>query len=244
MATAMLRVVARSRSGAYNNVGPPLPSALWIDQTPRIFKEMVVTKNVAVLLPLVLIAAGACAAGLPSAQPKPKSAAGPQYSDKGELQRPTDFRTWVFVGSNIGLGYKKKAPKEKERHPAAGIGDFHNVYINPEAYEHYVKTGKFPDRTMLVMDVYESKERDPQDIVAKGYFPGNQLQIEVAVKNSMRPDSSKTDWAYYVFPANQSTAKAFPDGACYQCHRKHADDDNVWTQFYPTLRMHKKAPAK
>ena len=169
---------------------------------------------------------------------------GPQYNEKGELKRPADYRSWVFVGSNLGLEYRKevsetsRSENERRKQP----GDFHNVYINPEAYEHYQRTGKFPDRTMLVMDVYEAKEKEPKNIVSHGFFPGNQLHIEMAVKNSRRPDGSKTDWAYYAFPTNQSTAKAFPDSACYQCHLKHAEDDNVWVQFYPSLHLYKKTP--
>jgi acetyl esterase/lipase len=161
------------------------------------------------------------------------------------LKRPGDHRAWVFVGSNIGIQYRKDVSEttdpEKVRRKEKEIGDFHNVYINPQAYEHYTRTGKFPDKTMLVMDVYEAKDKEPKNIVSKGYFPGNQLHVEVAVKNSKRPDGSKTDWAYYAFPPNQPTAKAFPDSACYQCHLQHADDDNVWVQFYPTLRVHAQA---
>jgi hypothetical protein len=171
------------------------------------------------------------------------AAAEPQYNDKGELKRPADYRRWVFVGSNIGLEYRNDVSEtsqpDKERRKR--IGNFHNVYIDAEAYEHYLRTGKFPDRTMLVMDVYEAQENEPNSIVAKGLFPSRQLRIEIAVKNSRRPDGSKTDWAYYDFPMNQPTAKAFPDTACYQCHLKHAEDDNVWVQFYPSLRLHKKA---
>ncbi len=183
------------------------------------------------------------APGLQSGEPRPNLAE-PQYNEKGELKRPADYRAWVFVGSNLGLQYRKERPEttdpQKERRKEEESGGFHNVYINAEAYEHYKRTGKFPEKTMLVMDVYEAKEKEPKNIVSKGFFPGNQLHFEVAVKNSMRPDGSKTDWAYYAFPPNQATAKAFPDSACYQCHLKHADDDNVWVQFYPTLRMHKK----
>ena len=125
------------------------------------------------------------------------------------------------------------------------MGDFHNVYINPEAYEAYIKSGKFPDKTVLVMDVYKAMDREPKGIVSRGYFPGEQRSIEVAVKNNNRPDGSKTDWAYYAFlnPSKATTARAFPDIACYQCHRKHASDDNVWVQFYPTLRNGKKGSA-
>jgi hypothetical protein len=182
---------------------------------------------------------------LPSRESRLPSAI-PRYNEKGELKRPSDYRSWVFVGSNIGLQYRKDVSERSQPKKEGGKerGDFHNVYINAEAYEHYARTGEFPDPTMLVMDVYEAKEKEPKDIVSKGFFPGKQLQIEIAVKNSMRPDGSKTDWAYYAIPASQSTAKAFPDSACYQCHLKHAEDDNVWVQFYPSLRMHKKARDK
>ena len=174
----------------------------------------------------------------------------PEYDAKGNLKLPTDFRTWVFVGSNLGLGYRKDAAettrREQQRHRDSKVGDFHNIYINPEAYEHYLKTKKFPEKTVLVMDVYESKEKEPQNIVSRGYFPGKQLQVEVAVKNSNHPDGSKTDWAYYAFedPAKPKPAKAFEDADCYQCHKQHADDDNVWVQFYPILRGQKKSRDK
>src|SRR5262245_37854742 len=116
--------------------------------------------RLALPLSFACLAVALQAAPLPSQGQPPRPVTGPQYNDKGELLRPTDYRTWVFVGSNIGLQYKKdapaKAPKEKDQYKATPIGNFHNVYINPEAYEHYVKTGKFPDRTVLVMDVYEA----------------------------------------------------------------------------------------
>jgi len=173
----------------------------------------------------------------------------PQYDGNGDLKRPTDFQTWVFVGANLGLRYRKDVQnishREQDRQKGTASGDFHNVYIRPESYEQYLKSGTFPDLTVLVMDVYEAKERDQQDIVAKGLFPGAQRSVEVAVKNSKRPDGSKTDWAYYVFdPPTQKTAKAFPDRACNDCHRKHASVDNVWVQFYPVLRAEEKAREK
>ncbi len=183
----------------------------------------------------------------PSGSP-PRTATGPQYNDAGELKRPTDFQTWVFVGSNLGLEYDEKAAKEKPpakdaSKPAKG-GNFHNVYINPEAYAQYVKTGKFPEKTVLILDIFKAEEREPGNIVSEGLFPGAASGLAVAVKNSARPDGSQTNWAYYDFGLESKTAKAFPDKACYDCHLKHADDDNVWVQFYPTLRKHREARAK
>jgi hypothetical protein len=176
-----------------------------------------------------------------------KSPTAPEYDADGKLKLPADFRTWVFVGSSIGLDYRpdvaanttrEQKPDEKKR-----VGDFHNVYINPEAYREYMETGRFPDKTVLVMDVYKSEDKEPQNIVQGGHYSGANRSVEVAVKNSNRPDGSKTEWAYYAFlsPKSIKTAKAFKDSSCFDCHMKHANDDNVWVQFYPVLRDFKKA---
>src|SRR5262245_52124694 len=199
------------------------------------------------LLLLLAVAGAAClTADTRPPAAAPARSAGPEYAAKGALKRPADFRTWVFVGANLGLSYHKdaaKEPREADRPKGTAPGNFHNVYIRPESYAEYLKTGQFPDQTVLVMDVYEAKERDAKGIVSKGLFPGAHRQFEVAVKNSNRPDGSKTNWAYYAFdPPTRETAKAFPDAACYDCHLKHADVDNVWVQFYPVLRPQEDTP--
>ena len=202
-------------------------------------------------LGLLLLLVITCAVALTArsqAIPAPQArSTAPEYDEKGDLKRPTDFRRWVFVGADLGLRYHKDVPDAKTRENDLPKndkpGEFHNVYIQPEAYEHYLKTGKFPDPTVLVMEVFEAKERDAKGIVSGGFFPGAQRRVEVAVKNSKRPDGSKTDWAYYDFDKpTKATASAFRDAACYDCHLKHADVDNVWVQFYPTLRDRAEKP--
>ncbi|HLJ09819.1 MAG TPA: cytochrome P460 family protein [Planctomycetaceae bacterium] len=174
----------------------------------------------------------------------PRAAAVPQYTADGELKRPTDYRTWVFVGANMGLEYRDddaKDPPPRKDQAHVKVGNFHNVYINPESYRHYMKTGEFPQKTMLVLDIYKGEKGDPKSVVAEGLFPGNESGFAMAVKNSARPDGSTTDWAYYDFGVDKQSAKALPDRACYDCHLQHANEDNVWVQFYPTLRKSRQA---
>jgi hypothetical protein len=161
----------------------------------------------------------------------------PQYTETGELKRPTGYEKWIFVGSNLGIEYRKDGqPVEAEDAKAAPTGNFHNVYINPEAYDHYVRTGDFPEPTIFVLDIFKARPGEPRKVVSHGLFPAEFDSMAVAVKNSRRPDGSTTPWAYYDFSGKQQTAKAFADAACYQCHAEHASDDHVWVQFYPTLR--------
>lgn len=177
----------------------------------------------------------------------------PQYTKEGQLIRPENYRTWIFAGSDLGIRYSAEAAARKqdnqEKTSGAGAGvdsaevvhDFHNIYINPEAYEHYSRTGKFPEKTMFALDIYEAKKREPQGIVDQGYYEAAPIGFLMAVKNSARPDGSKTPWAYYIFQFNSSplkkSAAAQPDASCFKCHLEHGNDDNVWVQFYPTLRL-------
>ena len=39
------------------------------------------------------------------------------------------------------------------------------------------------------------------------------------------------------------TAKAFNKRVCFACHNEHAQDDNVFVQFYPVLRKVKEGDS-
>ena len=69
-----------------------------------------------------------------------------QFEGKDTLLRPVGYREWVFVGSSLGLRYNQNAG---EKSPSKSE-PYHNVYINPEAYREYSKSGKLPDGTLVV----------------------------------------------------------------------------------------------
>jgi hypothetical protein len=171
----------------------------------------------------------------------------PKYSGD-KLLFPDGFRSWMFVGSNLGLVYKG------EPGPGAGMAAFHNVYITPEGYTGFRETKTaFPDPTTLVIDIYSADKKEPHNILAKGVYNGAQHGALVAVKNSGRPPGpagEKTIWAYYIFPDISqpgASAEAQPDKpgknesvSCVECHKQNGLVDNVWVQFYPVLRDLKK----
>jgi hypothetical protein len=160
----------------------------------------------------------------------------PKY-DGDKLLFPDGFRTWMFVGSNLGLVYKG------EPGPGAGKPAFHNVFITPEGYTGFRDTKTaFPDRTILVIDIYSAANKEPHHILAKGVYNDKQSGALVAVKDSARPpgpNGEKTIWAYYIFPDISkpgASAAAQPDANCEACHKKNGLVDHVWVQFYPVLR--------
>ncbi len=153
-------------------------------------------------------------------------AAEPQYVSKAVMKIPQGYRDWVFVGSNLGIGYSEAKPTDTKQ--------FKNIYITPEAFRAYKATGRFPDKTMLVMEIYEAATQ--AEPAKTGSFEGKYIGIEVAVKDRRAVDEV---WAYYTFFANGkplAQAKAFPKAACHDCHAKHGTVDNTFVQFYPRLR--------
>jgi hypothetical protein len=180
------------------------------------------------------------ASGLPA---QSQNSDEPRYAPGGDLLLPNGFDTWVFVGSNLGLSYTPDAAAAAATPPPrAPRQEFHNVSVNKAAYDYFSANGRFPERTVLVMQVFEAADKEPRGVLASGVFNGPRVGLEVAVKNAARPDGKTTPWAYYNFtdPSDRSkvlaSATAFPDEVCANCHQRHASIDNVWVQFYPALR--------
>jgi hypothetical protein len=156
----------------------------------------------------------------------------PKYAGSDKLVKPTGWRQWMFVGANYGMGY---APGENIDNPKPKPGTFHNIYLQPEAFEHFSRTGEFPEKTMLIMEVV--KPGTHASINKRGIFQDQQVGIEVALKDSSRfPDK----WAYFNFIGEGgkqlNEAPAFKKDACWKCHNAHGAKDNVFAQFYPVLR--------
>lgn len=155
----------------------------------------------------------------------------PKYDDQGQLIRPTDYDDWVFLGASLGLSYDERTGHRD------GPGLFLNVYMQPEAFREYARTGYFPDKTIFVMEAYEPAEKEGDDSINKGGFYEDKLvAIEVALKDNERFDLS---WGYFNFTSPRGVidkAKPMPQQFCWNCHAENGADDNVFTQFYPVLR--------
>ena len=68
-----------------------------------------------------------------------------KFDRQGNLLRPEGYREWIYVGTPL-------TPNELNP-PAAAFPEFHNVYIDPDSYAHYKKTGKFRQGTILVKEL-------------------------------------------------------------------------------------------
>jgi hypothetical protein len=154
----------------------------------------------------------------------------------GQLVRPTDYRSWVFVGAPV-------TPNDMNGGKAP-FPEFHNVYIDPVSYQEYKQTGKFRDGTILVKELLSVGGKEATS--GKGYFQGAFIGLEAELKSSQHFPQEPGNWAYFSFTHKDGAtlkkkAKAFPTASCNACHAAAAKDDFVFMQYYPVLGAAKNA---
>ncbi|HLJ17200.1 MAG TPA: cytochrome P460 family protein [Bryobacteraceae bacterium] len=156
---------------------------------------------------------------------QPTIADGPRYTSDGRMMLPAHYREWVFLSSGLGMTYGPAG-----RTDAAGNPRFDNVFASPSAYKSFLRTGKWPDKTILMLEVRNSASN--LSINTSGHVQTDFLGVEAHVKDAARFPGG---WAFFGF-AKSNTAAIIPHSAnCYSCHSEHGAVDTTFVQFYPTL---------
>ena len=152
------------------------------------------------------------------------------FDDKGLLQLPQEWRKWVFIGSpltpnslNGGMAY---------------LPEFKNVYVDPASFAAWEKTGQFRDGAVVVKELVSVGSTE--DMTGRGFFQGDFIGLEVAVKGLDRFPKDQNGWGFFSF-GKPPYAKAVPavtgtgELICAGCHLE-ADQDMIFTRFYPVLK--------
>jgi hypothetical protein len=156
---------------------------------------------------------------------------GPRYSNGTDLIRPANYREWVFLSSSLGLTYEPSG-SASNRPPTFG-----NVFVNPSSYRSFMQTGKWPDKTIFVLEFRQSESA--ASINKNGRFQTTLAVVEAEVKDSRSPDG----WAFFNFgsgppgPAGVGVPPLSGERAapCVECHTQHTAVERTFVQFYPTL---------
>ncbi|MGK0323839.1 MAG: hypothetical protein ACJAR4_001884 [Psychroserpens sp.] len=156
--------------------------------------------------------------------------------ENGELIRPKGYRSWIYVGTPV-------TPNDLNGGKAA-FPEMHNVYIDPASYEVYKKTGVFKEGTILMKELVSVGATAA--VSGKGYFEGEFIGLEASVKSKEHFPNEPGNWAIFSFTQPKigtlkDKAKPFPYDSCAACHDVNAQDDFVFTQYYPVLRAAKGA---
>ena len=159
------------------------------------------------------------------------------FQPDGKLKLPTGFRKWVFVGAPLtpnGLN-----------NGHAGFPEYHHVYIEQKNVDAYLKTGSFPEGTVIIKELTrvlsptfpDGSRTEPS---GRGFFNGVYNGIDATVKDSKR-FANTNGWGFFTFghhplPYDKTAAEASV-AQCAGCHIANvAKTDMTWVQFYPLLR--------
>jgi hypothetical protein len=148
----------------------------------------------------------------------------PLYTDKGELVPPPHYREWIYLSTGMNMSYIK-------RFKGMSHDMFSNVFVNPEAYHEFLRTGTWPDKTMLVLEVRGATNKG--SINKQGFYQNGEIMgLEVHVKDAARFQGG---WAFFGDNDGKPEKRVPYTADCYACHKAHAAVDTTFVQFYPTL---------
>ena len=161
----------------------------------------------------------------------------PVYDSAGRVNAPTGYRAWVFVGAPLTPNALNNGK--------ANFPEYHHVYVEKQNVDAYLKTGSFPEGTVIVKEL--TRVLDPtfpdgsrKEPSGRGYFNGEYNGIDMSVKDSKR-FAGTNGWGFFTFghhalPYNPTAAES-PVAQCAGCHIANvANTDMTWIQFYPLLR--------
>lgn len=150
-----------------------------------------------------------------------------RYVNGNHLVLPADYREWVAVGTGLGMTYEGEAQRPG-RPPT-----FTNVFVNPASYRQFMASGRWPDRTVFILEFRAAESRGSINVA--GQYQGRLTGIEAEVKDARLPDG----WGFYLFgdvAAGARAAEPIADQTrCVECHTKHTAVERTFVQFYPTL---------
>lgn len=130
--------------------------------------------------------------------------------NENEILLPANYRSWVALAPTTpGM------PAHPHNHLVS------RIYVEPAAYEGFVKNGAWPDQTVIVLELRDKAARASNRAV---------IGLEVAAKNEA---NMSEPWTYYgiIFDEQKpaESRRACPDAASSQ-------PDMRLAMFFPALR--------
>ena len=154
----------------------------------------------------------------------------PYVDDKGQIRLPPDYKTkWTHLGDWAVAKKQGQDPHE-----------LHEAYTQPGVVEAFRRSGEFPDGSVLVKEVRNTKA----DKMNTGHVTwADDLKIwfvMVKDKTNRFPDNPiwGDGWGWALFEAKDPTKNTTTNYriSCIGCHIPAESTDRVYVQGYPALK--------
>lgn len=155
--------------------------------------------------------------------------AGPFVSENGQINLPLDQvdyrKDWSFMGSWLVTA----------KNDANGV---HDTFTQPEAVEHFRKTGKFADGTVLIKEIRAYQQSAMT--TGPGVYHASENRVWfVMIKDGQNKYKGKNwgdgwGWALFDNKTRVNKSKNYATD-CKGCHVPVKSADWVYSKYYPTL---------
>lgn len=144
-----------------------------------------------------------------------------QYNEDGSMNRPEGYRRWVTVGSTV-------LPKGEiniiDKKPAKSAEEL-QVFVEPAAFDIYMKTGVWPDGTRIVKEFIALKDPDEHNVTVQDYYTG----LSMLVKDSKKFPAEGGHLGYFSFGHQRqpylSKSPVMARENCSKCHEEGASKE-------------------
>ena len=154
------------------------------------------------------------------------------FNEKGDLQRPLDYRTWIFAGT---------ATTPISINPNQLFPDFQNVYIDPVSYEFWKNNGYFREGTIMIKELLHATDQTSLPI-GTGFVQGNAYDIAVTIKDTVRFPNVPGGWEYFHFGEDENgdyddfASNIGKKDGCIACHSQAKAGYGPFPELYAPLR--------
>lgn len=151
------------------------------------------------------------------------------FNEQGELLRPQNYRTWIFVGTGA-------TPKSHDS--TAAFPDFQNIYIDPESYEFWKENGYYREGTIMVKELI--RKGDTIAPIGRGFFQGEAYSLSATIKDTARFKDMPGGWQYFKYADYEkgllTESSPMLGTKCTGCHSRSQAGLGPFTEYYLVLR--------
>jgi hypothetical protein len=204
--------------------------SLWLDERNQLVETLAFRKGDSMRKHRTLFALAAVIVMAMFASSQNADNSAPSYTKDGSLQLPGDYRTWVYLSSGLGMTYNANSNSNSNSNPM-----FTNVFVTPRAYQAFLNTGTWPDKTVFMLEERGSGTNTGPN--RSGHFQTDLHGVATLVKDETRfPEK----WRFFSFDTKDGLpvgpGKPVQTKACLECHTKNGAVDHTFVQFYPMLK--------
>jgi hypothetical protein len=177
-----------------------------------------------ILMTIALVLPGAAAE---DPGPTTKALSVARLTPDGKLQKPADLASRIYFGTSLGMGYNPGSFN------AARPGQFQVVLMEPNAWRHFMTTGRYAAGSMFLLSFYDA-DTQPRSINQNGFTQAELTNFEIHL---IDPAINADGRVFYTFGAKATEGNPLPPGnGCARCHNGHGAFNGTFAQFYPSIR--------